>query len=258
MKIGVCVKAVPDTETRVKLAPGGKAVSMDDVKFVLGPYDEYAMEESLRVRERSGGGEVVAVSCGGDECVKILKDCLAMGADRAVQIKDPSIRTGDPYDVARTLAEVARKEGFQLVLAGKQGVGGDNQQVPSILAELLGWPCAPVVVKMDVGDGSLTAHCEIEGGEEVVECRLPAVASAQKGLNTPRYASLKGIMAAKKKQVETRSLADLGLAPALRPSWETEKVELPPARSTGRVLAGEPEDQVRMLVQLLRAEARVI
>lgn len=257
MKIGVCVKKVPDTETRIKLAPDGRSIAMDGVSFIVSPYDEFAIEEALLIKERGIAAEVVLISAGDEETVKILRNGLAMGADRAILINDPGINGQEPYDVARVLAKAIQMEGLELVLCGKQGMGQDYQQVPALMGEILGWPEISVVTKVSLENGQITASREIEGGEEVVQCRLPAVISAQKGLNNPRYASLKGIMSAKKKPVDTRTLADLGLAAMSRPSAELLKVELPASRAAGRLLAGEPEDQVKTLIELLHSEAKV-
>ncbi|MBP7868274.1 MAG: electron transfer flavoprotein subunit beta/FixA family protein [Acidobacteria bacterium] len=257
MKIVVCMKTVADTETRVKPAPDGCSVSQEGVNFIMSPYDEFAVEEALKLREKLGAGEIVIVSAGGPECEKTLRGGLALGVDRAVWVQDPAFARAEPFYTARVLAEVVKAEAADLVLFGKQGVGQDFGQVPALVAELLGLPCANVAVGVEVGDGRLTVHREIDGGEEVVECALPAVVSAQKGLNSPRYASMKGILTAKKKAIETRSAADLGVG-AVEGSWSVEKVELPPARPAGRLVPGEPEQQVRDLVQLLRTEAKVL
>lgn len=258
MKIAVCLKSVPDTETRVKVAAGGQQISLDGVSFIMSPYDEFAMEEALQVKEKLGDGEVLVISAGGDETQEVLRGGFALGADRAIQIKDAALRTQDPFDVARVLARVLEQEGVNLAFFGKQGVGQDNAQVPALVAGLLGWSQASVVTGLEVQGGQVVATREIEGGEEVLECSLPAVVSAQKGLNTPRYPSIKGKMAAKKKTIEEKSLSALGLAPAADASWEVVKVELPADRPAGRLIEGEPEDQVKQLVQLLRNEANVI
>lgn len=258
MKIGVCVKKVPDTETRVRIAADGFSLLMDDVNYVINPYDEFAIEEALKIKEQSGNGEVVLISAGDEDTVKILRNGLAMGADRAILVQDPAVGQTEPYDVARCLARVIQNEGMDLVLFGKQGVGQDYQQIPVMVAEILAWPSIAVVTKLGLDGVRVKACREIEGGEETVECSLPAVISAQKGLNTPRYASLKGIMAAKKKTVETKTLPDLGLSPLTSPSWQTIKVEPPPVRPSGQLISGEPADQVKKLVELLHHEAKVI
>lgn len=258
MKIGVCIKSVPDTETRVKIGSEGKRVSLSDVSFIISPYDEYAIEEALQLRDKAGDSEVVLISVGDDDSVKVIRNGLAMGADRAILVNDSTVNAYEPFDVARTLAAVIRAENIDLALFGKQGVGQDYHQMAGLVAEILGWPQVSLVVGLELENGKVTAHREIEGGEEVVTCNLPAVLSAQKGLNEPRYPSLKGIMAAKKKTVENRSLSDLSLEAWNKATWEVLRAELPPARAEGKLLEGEPEDQVKQLVELLHNEAKVI
>jgi electron transfer flavoprotein beta subunit len=260
MKIVVCVKQVPDTETRVKIAASGKAVSDADVaNWIVSPYDEFAIEEALKIKEAKGG-EVVLVTVGPDRAQAALRTGLAMGADSAVHVKDPALDTTDTLGTARALA--AAVEGlapFDLVLCGQQGVGGDHSQVPGLLAELLDLPQVTVAVKIAVGDGQATVEREIEGGRETWETPLPALISAQKGLNEPRYASLKGIMAAKKKPVQVLDLAGLGLdAAAVAPKVTVTAMELPPARPAVRMIEGDPEAQAKELIRLLHEEAKVI
>ena len=257
MKIVVCIKAVPDTETRVKPAADGLSVSLDGVSFITGPYDEFAIEEALKIKEKTGAGEVVLVSVGGAECEKVLRDGLALGADKVVWVKEEAGPLTDPLFVAKILAAAVQKESADIALFGKQGVGQDNHQVPALVAELLGWPCASVAVGVESAGDKLVVRKEIDGGEEIVEVKVPAVVSAQKGLNSPRYPSMKGKLASKKMPVNACTAAELGVAP-VNPSWIVEKVELPPARPSGRVLPGEPEQQVSDLVKLLREEARVL
>ncbi|MBN2430044.1 MAG: electron transfer flavoprotein subunit beta/FixA family protein [Acidobacteria bacterium] len=258
MKIGVCMKRVADTETRVRVAGDGKAVDLADVSFIISPYDEYAIEEAIRIKEKNDDAEVILFCVDNEDSVKVIRNGLAMGADRAMLINDPTIRPDEPFAVAQALAGALAAEQVTLALFGKHGVGQDYHQVPALVAEILGWPQVAIAVKLELDGENLMVHREIEGGEEVVECRLPAVISAQKGLNEPRYPSLKGIMQAKKKPLDTRTLADLGLDPLSAASWEVVKVELPPPRQAGKILEGEPEEQVRRLVELLHSEAKVI
>ncbi|HUL77796.1 MAG TPA: electron transfer flavoprotein subunit beta/FixA family protein [Vicinamibacteria bacterium] len=260
MKIVVCVKQVPDTETRVKVAASGAAISEADVaNWIVSPYDEFAIEEALRIKEAKGG-EVVAVTAGPDRAQAALRTALAMGADSAVHVKDAALEASDTLGTARALAAALRTLGpIDLVLCGQQGVGGDNSQVPAMLAELLDLPQVTVAVKIDVGDGKATVDREIEGGHETWETSLPAVVSAQKGLNEPRYASLKGIMQAKKKAIQTLDLAALGLdASAVAPRVTVTSLELPPARPAVRMIEGDAETQVRELIRLLHEEAKAI
>jgi len=260
MKIVVCVKQVPDTETRVKVAASGAAISEADVaNWIVSPYDEFAIEEALRIKGAKGG-EVVAVTAGPDRAQAALRTALAMGADSAVHVKDAALEASDTLGTARALAAALRTLGpIDLVLCGQQGVGGDNSQVPAMLAELLDLPQVTVAVKIDVGDGKATVDREIEGGHETWETSLPAVVSAQKGLNEPRYASLKGIMQAKKKAIQTLDLAALGLdASAVAPRVTVTSLELPPARPAVRMIEGDAETQVRELIRLLHEEAKAI
>ena len=259
MKIILCVKQVPDTETRIKIAPDAKGIAEGDVSWVVSPYDELAIEEALRIREAKGG-EVVVISVGPDRTQSALRTALAMGADSAVHVKDPLLDGADPMAVARALAAAIRSLApFDLVLAGQQGVGGDNSQVPGLVAELLDLPQVTVAVKLDLGEGRATVEREIEGARETWETSLPAVLSTQKGLNEPRSANIKGIMAAKKKTIVVVDAAALGLdADVLAPKTTVVSLEMPPARSAVRMLDGDVDSQVRELVRVLQEEAKVL
>ncbi len=258
MKIVVCVKYVPDTAIKIKIAPGGKDVELSDVTFVVNPYDEFAVEEALKIKEKLGG-EVVAVSAGADAASAGLQTCLAMGADSAILVQDPSLEKADSFVIGAVLARVCRNLNPDLILFGKHAIGVDNGQVPAVVAELLGLPQASVVTKLDIQDQGFRAEREIEGAQEIVEGKLPAVVTAQKGLNVPRYASLKGIMAAKKKPKTVQTLASLGLsADELKPRISVEQIVLPPSRPPGKILKGEVSEVVPQLVKLLHEEAKII
>ncbi len=258
MNILVCVKHVPDTETRVKVAPDGLRLDLGEANWVLNPYDEFAVEEALLLKEKLGG-EVTALTVGGEDATKSLRQALAMGADKAVLLSDPAFEACDASGIAKVLAAAAKKIPFDLVLCGKHAVGDDNQQVGSLVGQFLGIPAVTVVTGLELEGTALTGKREIEGGTEVVKASLPAVVTCQKGLNEPRYPSLKGIMAAKKKEVLTWKTGDLGLdAAALKPAFELKKLELPPPRPAGKVLGGEIPDQVKELVALLHDEAKAI
>ncbi len=260
MNILVFVKRVPDTESRIRIQHETRTVAEDGLNFVLSPYDEYAVEEALRLKE-SKGAAVRVVSVGRDEAAAVLRKCLAMGADEAFLIKDDVPETYDGLRTARIIARAVERRfaGADLLLFGKQSVGADNGQVPAMVAELLGLPQATVVTKLDVGEGAATACREIEGGFEKVALTLPAVVTAQKGLNEPRYETLKGIMAAKKKEIPVVKLEDLGLGPDdLRSRVRVAGLDVPAARKAGRVLQGDPAETARELVRLLRDEAKVI
>ncbi len=255
MKIAVCMKYVPDTATRVRVASDGKSVDLADVTFVVNPYDEFAVEEALQIREKFGG-EVVVVSAGSERAAAGLRTCLAMGADRAILVQDDLLETADSYVLGTILARVCAELAPDVVLFGRHAIGVDNGQVPSVVAELLDMPQVSVVLKLEIGEGAFRAEREIEGGREIVEGRLPAVFTAQKGLNNPRYASLKGIMAAKKKTIDVRPLG-LG-ADDLAPRISTVKVILPPPRPPGKILTGDVADTVPQLVRLLHEDAKLI
>jgi electron transfer flavoprotein beta subunit len=260
MNMFVFVKRVPDTESKIRINPEGKAVVEEGLNFVLNPYDEYAMEEGLRLRE-SKGGHVTALCIGRDEGLVILRKCLAMGADEAVLIKDESPESYDGLRVAKIMARAMERKfpAYDLLLFGKQAVGADNTQVPAMVAELLSLPQVTVVTKLVIEGTKGTAYREIEGGVEKVEFALPAVISAQKGLNEPRYETLKGIMSAKKKQIPVISLEELGFAKEeLAAQIELTRIESPPSRQAGRVLGGTPEEAAKQLVEALRKEAKVI
>jgi electron transfer flavoprotein beta subunit len=259
LKIAVCIKQVPDTETRIRVAPDGKGVLETDVNWVVSPYDEFAIEEALRIKEKQGGGEVVLLTVGPDRAQAALRSGLAMGADAAVHLKDPLFDAADTGGVARALAAAIKGLGADLVLTGQLGVGGDHAQVPGLLAEFLDLPQVTMAVKIELADGKATVEREIEGAHEIWETTLPAVISAQKGLNEPRYASLKGIMAAKKKTIEAKDAAALGLSAGdLAPRTKVVSLELPPARPAVRMIQGDADTQVKELLRVLREEAKVL
>lgn len=249
MKILVALKQVPDTETKIKVAADGKSLDPADVKWITSPYDEYALEEGLRLKEAKGA-EVTAVSVGEEKAKDVLRNALALGADAAVLVK--STETGDPLAVAKTLAAFAADKGFDLVLFGNKGFGSDNGAVGAMVAEFLGLAQANLVTKLELGEGTFRAEREGDGGTEVVEGTLPAVITAQRGLNEPRYASLKGIMAAKKKTIEEVD------GQAVTPAMAVSALTLPPARPEGRKLEGDAAAQAAALLGLLRDEAKVL
>jgi len=250
MKIAVCLKRVPDTTAKITIGADGKSIDEAGVKFVANPYDEYAVEEALKLKEAAGSGETVVVCLGTDASQETMRGALAIGIDRGVLLQADS-RGADSFGVARALADELKTGEYDLVLFGKLAVDDYQHQVGPIVAELLGWPCVTTVAHLKVADGNVEAEREIEGGVEVVGCRLPAVITCDKGLNTPRLAKLQGIMAAKKKPLEVKPVS---LAPA---GVEVLSLALPPERAAGRIV-GEGADAVPELVRLLRAEAKVI
>lgn len=260
MNIFVFVKRVPDTESKIKINHETNSVVEEGLNFVVSPYDEYAVEEALRIKEAKGG-QVTVFSVGSEETKTVLKKCLAMGSDEAVLIKDDTDETYDALRTAKIIAQVLKKKHteFELLLFGKQSVGADNSQVPSMVAALLDLPQVNVVTKLEIEGNSGTAHREIEGGLEKISFPLPAVISAQKGLNEPRYETLKGIMAAKRKEIPVVTLQELELQPEeLDPGLELVKIESPPSRQAGQIIEDEPDAAVRKLVEFLHQNAKVI
>lgn len=250
MKIAICVSHVPDTATKVKVGQDGKKIDTAGVTYVINPYDEIAVEEGLKTKEKLGGdSEVIILSVGSDSSKETIRKALAMGADKGILLKtDNEI---DSFGVAKVLADEIKNLGCELVFCGKQSVDYDNSITGQLIAEILDYSCVPVVVKLDIDGNKISAEREIEGGREIVESQMPAVITAQKGLNEPRYASLKGIMAAKKKTIEEK--------PAATADNLTEilKMQLPMAKQPGRIL-GTDSSAVPELVRLLREEAKVI
>jgi electron transfer flavoprotein beta subunit len=257
MKIFVCVKHVPDTEARIRVAADGTTADLAGVKMIVSPFDELALEEALLLKEAGSATEVGVVSAGGEEVQPTLRAALAMGADRAVCVLDPGFAASDPLSRAKALAAALSSEGAELVFTGKLGVGDDDGQVGPMLGELLDRPHVGNVFRLAVDGARFTAWRAIEGAVEVVEGALPAVIAWDKGEHEPRYASLKGIMAAKKKPLAVKPASALGVVPG-PPTVARESLELPPPRPAGRLLTGEPAVAAKELARLLRDEAKVI
>jgi electron transfer flavoprotein beta subunit len=250
MKIAVCIKRVPDMEGRFKIAGSGRAIDESGVKFDMSDFDSYAVEAALQMTEKLGQGEVVVISLGPDVVQETLRKALSMGAARAVQLKTDAV----PFDglaIARALAAELQSGGYDLILFGKVALDSSNGVVGPATAEILGLPCVTAVSKLDVGGGRGTVRRELEGAAEILEFPLPAVITIDEGVARPRYPSLKGIMAAKKKPLEVRP-AQLGEA-----RLTVEAMELPPERTAGRII-GEGTAAVPELVRLLQTEAKVL
>lgn len=248
MKIAVCVSHVPDTATKIKINASGRSIDPTGVTFVVNPYDEYAIEEAIRTKEKFGG-EIYAISVGSEANKETIRKALAMGADNGILLKDDNER--DSYSVAKALSDEIKTLGCELVFLGKQSVDFDNSITGQLTAEMLGYSCITIVVDLKIDNQKVIAEREIEGGREIVESELPIVITTQKGLNEPRYASLKGIMAAKKKIIEEKPAS-----PSENVS-EIIKMYNPPAKNPGKVL-GTDSSAVPELVRLLREEAKVI
>jgi electron transfer flavoprotein beta subunit len=255
----VCIAQVPDTEARIKIGSDGRHIDETGIKFIVSPYDEFALEEAIRVKEKQGG-DVTVVAFGPDRVQQALRECLARGATKALHVKGETT-DADALGVAKVLAAAVKSLPHDIVWFGKQGVGTDNSLVGPMVAELLGYPQVNVVTKVEVADGKLTAHREIEGAEEIIECSLPAAVTAQKGLNEPRYASLKGIMAAKKIAIDSKSVADLGLQDSdiVNQRVTIVSLELPPEKSGGRKVDGaDPAAAAKEIIKYIQEEAKAL
>lgn len=256
MKILVCMKQTFDTEAKITLDGNGK-IERKGVSLIMNPYDEFAVEEALRIKEKSDG-EVTVISVGGQQTQDALRQALAMGADKAVLV-DAGEMELDEYSTATILAKVISGMEYDIILGGFRAIDDGSAQVAGRVAEILNIPVVNVVTKLEIENGKALATREIEGGSEVVEVVLPAVVTAQKGLNEPRYPSMKGIMKAKKKPMDKKSLADLGLEESqVAPKIKAISFSLPEARKAGKVIPGEPAEAARELARLLREEAKVI
>ena len=264
MNIICCLKQVPDTEAQIKVASDAKSIVTDDIKWVMNPYDEYGVEEGLRLKEKFGG-EVTVVGLGPKRVTESIRTALAMGADKGILIMDDALEGSDSLAVAKALAAAIKGLEYDLVFSGQRGVDDDMGVVGANLAEFLGIPHFSVIDKVEVSeDGkSVKVNRPIEGQTLVIESNLPALVTTQKGLNEPRYASLPGIMKAKKKPLEEKTLSDLGLDAAEfgEGARKVKIIELtpPPAREAGKIIEGEtPQEKAAELAKLLHEEAKVI
>jgi electron transfer flavoprotein beta subunit len=264
VKILVTVKRVPDPNAAIKVKPDGSGIVTDNLKYVVNPFDEIAIEEALRLKDKGGGAEVVLVSIGGKTCSEQLRTGLAMGADRSILVL--AEQALDSLAVARILEKLTRDEKADLVLMGKQAIDDDANQTGQMLAALLGWPQATFASKADsleseaekqgipgitLKDGSGKVLREVDGGLETLEVPLPAVITVDLRLNTPRYASLPGIMKARKKELKEIPVDSLGVD--VKPRLKVVKLDPPPKRQAGRKVGS-----VQELVQVLHNEAKVI
>jgi len=259
----VCVAYVPDTETRIRISADGKSIEESDVKWIVSPYDEFALEEAIKTKEAKGAGAVTVLSLGPERAKTGIRECLARGADDGIWI-DTKGADMDALAVARNLAAAIRETPHDLVWFGQKGVGFDESLVGPMVAELLGIPQIANVITFEAGEGRVVCEREIEGAHEHVESPTPCVLTAQKGLNEPRYASLKGIMAAKKKPIVERA------ASVEEATSRVLKLELPPPpkpchfipggdpKASAEGAAADPAGAARELARLLREEAKVI
>jgi electron transfer flavoprotein beta subunit len=254
MNIIVCLKQTFDTEEKIVLENG--KISEDGVEFIINPYDEYAVEEAIKLRDEHGG-EVTVVTVGPERAESALRTALAMGADKAVIVDDEGIDT-DEYSVAKILAAVIKDREYDIILGGNMAVDNGSGQVGPRLAEELGIPQVTTITKLEIDGGKATIERDVEGDLEVIEVSLPVLVTAQQGLNEPRYPSLPGIMKAKKKPMERLTVDDLNIDGDAGAKTAVIETYLPPKKEAGRILSGDIADQAKELVQLLRNEAKVI
>jgi len=256
VNIVACVKQVPDTEAQIKVKPDGSGIIEDGIKWVMNPYDEFGVEEALKLKEKFGG-DVTIVSVGPARIMETIRTALAMGAEKGIQIDDPSLYGADAYTTATALAAAIKTIPYDIIFCGQRAIDDDSGQVGAILAELLGIPQVTIVTKLDITDKTAKAVRPIEGAQLVIDTSLPCVVTAQKGLNEPRYASLPGIMKAKKKPVDVKNAAALGITADVKA--KVAKTMPPPPRPPGKIIEGEePAQKAAALCKLLREEAKVI
>ncbi|WLD92293.1 electron transfer flavoprotein subunit beta/FixA family protein [Alkalihalobacillus sp. AL-G] len=256
MNIYVILKRTFDTEEKIAIENG--KISEDGVEFIINPYDEYAVEEAIKLRDEHGG-EVTVVTVGEEESDKQLRTALAMGADKAVLIDDEDVEDADQYSTAKMLAAYFDDKEVDIILGGNVAIDGASGQVGPRLAELLDIPHVTTITKLEVSGSTVTIERDVEGDLEIIETSLPVLVTAQQGLNEPRYPSLPGIMKAKKKPLDELELDDLDLdEDDVEGKTRTLEIFLPPEKQAGKVLEGEIDDQVKELVSLLRSEAKVI
>ena len=263
MRILTVIKQVPDSNATIKVAGGGAGIETAGLKLVLNPFDEFGVEQAVQLKEKRGDvEEVVALTLGDDKAAEVLRTALAMGADRGIHVSDAAIDPRDELAWAAAAAAAIRRDeqGFDLILTGKQTIDNDAGEAGPALAELLDLPHIGAVGALEVAaDGtSLKARRRVEGAEEVVECRLPALITCEKGLVEPRYPSLPNLMKAKKKPVEKLALADLEGVSGATPGVSFVSIAPPPPKPPCKMVEGEPEEMAKELVRLLREEAKVV
>ena len=264
MKILVLLKQTPGTEDKVVIAPDSKSLDKSGFKYIVNPYDEFAIEEAIKTKTAAGAGaEVIIASFGPADTKERIIRGLAMGADRGLLINNEGLENADSLTVAKVLAAAIKAEDPKLVFCGKQGIDDDNMHVGAMTAEILGWPHINVINKFELNGDQASVEREVEGGQvEVYDCKLPVVLGANKALNKPRYAALPGIMKAKRKPFDNKKVEDYGLSTSdLASDQSTEVVgyQYPPEKPQGKLFQGEPvEAMVEKVVNLLREEAKVI
>jgi electron transfer flavoprotein beta subunit len=257
MNIYVCVKQVPDTETKIKLAADNSGIDPAGIKWILSPYDELAVEEALRLKEKNAGSTVTVLSAGPVRVIEAIRTALAMGCDNGIHVE--IAENADNNLAAKALAGALKKEAkVDIVFTGKEAIDDGSAQTSQLIAGQLGIACVTVVLGVEYGASSVKCKREVEGGAiETVEAPLPVLIAAQKGLNEPRYASLPNIMKAKKKEVKALKGAEVGVSESDQ-KIRYKNFQLPPPKQAGKKIAGEPAAQAKELVRALHEEAKVI
>jgi electron transfer flavoprotein beta subunit len=256
VNIIACVKQVPDTEAQIKVKADGSGIEEGQIKWVMNPYDEFGVEEALRLKEKNGG-DVTIISVGPARAMETIRTALAMGADKGVHVCDPVLDKADAYVTAAALAAVIKGMPYDIIFCGQRAIDDDSGQVGAILAEMLNIPQLTIITKVEYAGATIKAIKPIEGAQLLIETALPCVVTAQKGLNEPRYASLPGIMKAKKKPVDVKNAAALGIA--VEAKAKVVKTIPPPARAAGKIICGDdPAQKAVEVARLLREEAKVI
>ena len=257
MKILVCIKQVPDLESRFKPDAAGVWFSEADLAFRLNEYDEYAIEQAVRLKEQLGNEPEITVLCiGPDRVVEAIKKALAMGADRAVHVQDTAAHLKDPWQIASTIAAHAKDQAYDLIFTGMQSQDRGSAQVGVTVAEILGYTCATTLVGFAYDNGTITAKLELEGGiKGVAKLKTPALVTCQLGLNTPRYPTLPNIMKAKKKEIAAVAVADLLKEQAL---GQTVSFHPPAKKGTGLILEGDVSDLVEKVIGILKEKTAVL
>ena len=260
MEIVVLLKQIPATESLIRIADDGVSIKTDDIKWVVNPYDEFAVEEALRIKE-AHGGSVTIVSVGSEKAAEAIRTALAMGADKGILITDPAASGFDALAISRILAAVLKEIPFDLIIAGQRSVDIDNFQVGPATAEFLNIPSISMVIKQEITNSKIKCHKTVEGGTVILEMPLPALFTTQRGLNEPRYASLPGIMKAKKKPIDVKTITDIGLDVDQigKPMTKTIAMKPPPERKGGIMIKGDSgQAKAAEIVRVLHEEAKVL
>jgi electron transfer flavoprotein beta subunit len=260
VEIVVLLKQVPATESFIGIANDGVSIKTDDIKWVINPYDEFAVEEALRIKE-AHGGSVSILSVGSEKTVEAIRTALAMGADKGILINVPNGNVYDGLTTAKIISTALKETAFDILIAGQRAVDDDNFQVGPATAEFLKIPHMSMVIKQEIIDNNIRCHRTVEGGTIILESPLPILFTTQRGINEPRYASLPGIMKAKKKPIDMKTLTDIGLDPETvgKPLTKIVSLKTPTERKRGIMIEGDSaQEKAANMVRILHEEAKVL